>query len=69
MFAIDKYVLRTDIYTPAEFDNYGIPKQRKNDLFRLYDHFEPEIASSQSNRNDSKWECDQKLRELGIDNK
>ena len=65
MFAIDKYVLRTDIYKPAEFDSYYIPKQWKNDFFRLYDHFEPGIASSQSNRNDSKWECD-KYKEEGI---
>ena len=41
-FAIDKYVLRTDIYKPAEFD-----------LFCLYDRFEPEKVSSQSNMNDS----------------
>ncbi len=55
-FAIDKYVLRTDIYKPAEFD-----------LFCLYDRFEPEIVSSQSNMNDSKWECDKNLRALGVD--
>ena len=53
MFAIDKYVLKTTIYKPAEFDNYDIPNQRKKDLLRLHDHFEPEIASSQFNRNDS----------------
>ena len=68
MFAIDKYVLKTDIYKPAQFDSYDIPKQRTKDLFRLYDRFEPEIASSQSNINDStKWKCDKKLHALEID--
>ncbi len=29
MFAIDTYILRTDIHKPAEFDSYdNIPKQR-----------------------------------------
>ena len=27
----------------------------------------PEIASSQSSRNDSKWDCEKKLREMGMD--
>jgi hypothetical protein len=62
MFAIDEYVLKTLIYEPAEFDSYDIPNQRKNDLLRLHDHFQPE--SSQSVLNDNKWECDKNL--LGI---
>ena len=66
MFAIDEYVLKTLIYKPAEFDSYDIPNQRENDLLRLHDHFQPEIASSQSVLNDYKWECDKKLREMGV---
>jgi hypothetical protein len=65
MFAIDEYVFKTLIYKPAEFDSYDIPNQRRIDLLRLHDHFQPE--SSQSVLNDNKWECDKKLRETGVD--
>ena len=65
MFAIDEYVLKTNINQPAEFDSYDIPNQRRNDLLRLHDHFQPE--SSQSVLNDNKWECDKNLREKGTD--
>ncbi len=65
MFAIDEYVFKTLIYKPAEFDSYDIPNQRRNDLLRLHDHFQPE--SSQSVLNDNKWECDKNLREKGVD--
>ena len=65
MFAIDEYVLETSLYKPAEFDSYDIPNQRQNDLLRLHDQFVPEIASSQSN--DSKWDCEKRLREMGTD--
>ena len=65
MFAIDEYVLKTLIKQPAEFDSYDIPNQRRNDLLRLHDHFQPE--SSQSVLNDNKWECDKNLREKGTD--
>ena len=69
MFAINKYVLKTDIYKPAQFDSYDIPKQRTKICFVYTIHrFEPEIASSQSNINDStKWKCDKKLHALEID--
>ncbi len=67
MFVINEYVLKTSIYKPAEFDSYDIPNQRENDLLRLHFLFEPEIASSQSSRNASKWECEKELRALGMD--
>ena len=67
MFAIDKYVLKTLIKQPAEFDSYDIPNQRKGDLLYLHDRFEPEIASTQSDMNDDKWDIDKKLREMGVD--
>ena len=67
MFAIEEYVLETSIYKSAEFDSYDIPNQWKKDLLRLHNHFVPEIASSQSSRNDSKWDCEKKLREIGTD--
>jgi hypothetical protein len=67
MFVIDEYVLKTLINQPAEFDSYDIPNQRKKDLLRLHDRFEPEIASTQSDMNDYKWEIDKKLREIGVD--
>ena len=64
---IDEYVLETSLYKPAEFYSHDIPNQRQNDLLRLHDQFMPEIASSQSSRNDSKWDCEKKLREMGTD--
>ena len=65
MFVINEYVLKTRINKPAEFDSYDIPEQRKNDLLRLHDHFQPE--SSQSVLNDNKWECDKNLRKKRVD--
>ena len=60
MHVIDEYFLKTLIIQPAEFDSYDIPNQRKKDLLRLHDRFEPEIASTQSNMNAYKWESDKK---------
>ena len=58
MRVIDEYVLKTLIKQPAEFDSYDIPNQRKGDLLHLHDRFEPEIASTQSEMNDDKWDID-----------
>ncbi len=50
-YDIEKYALKTDIYKAAEFDNYIIPQQPRDDLRCLYDRFESERASSRQSQN------------------